>query len=523
MLKWWWAAGPAAILFVVAGLQIYWLQQLHLTKAQERANQLQKATFLFAAEIDHRLSLVEASFKAAGSHPQRLREAWRGLKHPALVETIWLIDPDTRDSAIQLAPATTARRPLDGRLKAWVYGRGPLTGLPPLLLHDGDAASTLVAVVWNQAHFDQRFLPWCYALALPNHAVFDTQVRNAACGESVAGAADLVADGSTHFYPPARVASPFRSETGVDWRNPFFTPETGAFHFSSQGVLRLETGLAAGPMGALAWEDRLRDGLPALLSFLFLLLAFAAFYTYLRRAKALAEQQAAMMAAFSHELRTPLATIGMAGENLADATVKDPDKVVAYGRLIKQESARLGTMVMQVLQYSKLFGEGLPPANARADVAASLTQVEQELALLLEGKRCKLRIECADTPAAVAIEPEALHTILRNLISNAIKFGPSGRTVEIAVAPAREQQRAGLQINVTDHGFGIPKRERRRIYEQFYRGDRARKDQIQGTGLGLSLVRKLVENARGRINHQSNEQRGTTFSVWLPRPGAPNP
>lgn len=519
MLKWWWAAGPLAILILVAVLQGTWLQQLHASQARERESSLQRATFLFAAEIDHRLSLVQRAFEAAGSDVSRLQTTWRDLERPELIDTVWVIDAANRATAVRVGRETQAREPLPADLQTWVYGSGPLRGLPPLLLAGESDASPLVALVWNAAYFNDTFLPWCYAEALPFSDAFHTHVLNVRSGESLLGKADLIADGSTHFYAPARVVSPFRNLGAEDWRNPRNTPATAALHFQSQGVLRLETGLAAGRLGTLERRQRLRDGLPALLSFVFLVLTFAAFYTYLRRAKGLAEQQAAMMAAFSHELRTPLATIGMAGENLADATVTDAAKVRAYGQLIKQESSRLGTMVMQVLQYSKLFGEGIPVGEARADVAASLAQVEQELALLLEGKRCKLRIEYAETPAGVAIEPEALHTILRNLISNAIKFGPSERTIDINVTPLARQRCAGLAIHVTDHGFGIPKRERRRVYEQFYRGDRARKDQIQGTGLGLSLVRKLVQNARGRIHHQSNEQAGTTFSVWLPRPG----
>ncbi|CAM2064031.1 HAMP domain-containing histidine kinase [Sulfidibacter corallicola] len=521
MLKWWWVAGPAAILMAMAALQAYWLRQLHASKAQERESYLQRATFLFAAELDHRLSLVEAQFQEAGADPRRLQGTWHGLKTPELVEAIWLVDPANRDTATKLSVDSLVTLPLDRDLRAWLYGAGALRGFPPLLLGSGTMEETIVAVVWNREYFGQTFLPWCFSRALPRPTDFHYNLINAASGESLLGEADLVADGSSHFYPQTRFASPWRINDPETWDNPRFAPDTAALHFESNGALRLETRLAAGSLGAIERRQRLRDGLPALLSLVFLALAFAAFYTYLRRAKALSQQQAAMMAAFSHELRTPLATIGMAGENLADATIKDEDKVRAYGRLITQESGRLGTMVMQVLQYSKLFGKGIQAHHAHADVAASLAQVERELTLLLEGKRCKLRIECRDTPPSVAIEPEALHTILRNLISNAIKFGPSERTVEIAVVPGVQQRREGLNIHVTDHGFGIPKRERRRVYEQFYRGDRARKDQIQGTGLGLSLVRKLVQNARGRIHHQSDEHRGTTFTVWLPQPQDP--
>lgn len=515
MHKGWWAVGPVAILATVTALQFYGLHQLQTSRAQERIRELQRATFLCATEVDNHLTEMQHQFEQAGTDPQRLRAVWQALTFPDTIAAIWLTDAATTET-VKLTRTTQTDEPLPTRIEAWLSGAGPFVGLPPLVLQQATLTAPRVILVWHHDYFVNTLVPNCFARVMAGPDPIRYHLINAADGTSLAGTADLSADGSTHFYRATGFNTAWPPAANKPWTNPNFSPTTGALHFESSGVLRLETQLAAGSLAQIARRQYRQDLAPALLSLLLLAFTFAALITYLRRARALSQQQTAMMAAFSHELRTPLATIGMAGENLADATVYDPDKVRAYGRLITSESNRLNTMVLHVLQYSRLFSAGRQNEDSQADVTAGLAQVERELALLLEGKRCKLRIDCPTAPP-VAVEPEALLTILRNLISNAIKFGPEQRTVEIAVIPKRQQRRAGLAIQVTDHGFGIPKGERRRVYQQFYRGVRARADQIQGTGLGLSLVAKLVHNAQGRIDHHSQEGRGTTFTVWLPQ------
>ena len=358
MLRWWWAAIPLLILTATAALQSYWLQQLHAAQSQQRESYLQRATFLFASELDYRLSLVQAQLQKAGANVQTLQAEWQALEMPDLVQAIWIMEVPDREQATLLSRNTHYKQPIEEALQSWVYGYGTLQGMPPLLLHVKET-DTMVAVVWNRDFFATHFLPWCFERALSRPQDFRFNLINAATQSSLMGQANLDADGSSQLYPPARINSPYRETTHETWHNPYFNPETARLHFGSTGVLRLETRLAEGSLAMIEDRQFLRDSSLALFSSVFLALTFFAFYTYLRRAQALSQQQAAMMAAFSHELRTPLATIGMAGENLADATVKDEDKVRAYGRLVTQESNRLRTMVMQVLQYSKLFSRSI--------------------------------------------------------------------------------------------------------------------------------------------------------------------
>ncbi len=521
MHKLWGAVGLAAILAIIILLQFYGLRQLQHVRAEERVRELQRATFLCASEIDFQVADMQTQFEKASGDPQRLRDTWQQLTFPDTVAAVWLIPSDPTD-AVQLTRDAQTQAALPARLQGWLAGTGPFRGLPPLLVRASNQTAPAVVVEWQREYFTQTFVPECFARIMAYPDPIRYHLLNAADGESLAGTTALHADSSTHLYPAGRIRSAWLKPKHAPWPNPHFSPANADLHFQNKGALRLETQLVAGSLADMAKRRLRQDLIPALVSLLLVVLTFTAMGTYLHRAQALSQQQAAMMAAFSHELRTPLATIGMAGENLADATVHDPDKVRTYGRLITQESGRLNTMVMQVLHYSRLFGEQRPTETGHADVAAGLAQVERELALLLEGKRCKLRIDCNEPPP-VAMEPEALLTVLRNLISNAIKFGPEQSTVAIAVRPARHQQRNGISIQVSDQGDGIPKGERRRVYQQFYRGVRARADQIQGTGLGLSLVAKLVQQAHGRIDHDSQEGRGTTFTLWLPQAAEPQP
>ena len=231
-----------------------------------------------------------------------------------------------------------------------------------------------------------------------------------------------------------------------------------------------------------------------------------------RRAQRLAQQQMEFVATVSHELRTPLAVIRSAAENLADGIVDDEAQVRKYGELVRGEGRRLTDMVEQILEFSGIqSGERLlnptpvPIASLLRDVlegsaslaAAAGIDVEQDLP--------------ADLPPVVGDEP-ALRRVFQNLLGNAIKYGAAGGWIRI---DARRQGNEVL-VTVSDRGIGIDPSDHERIFDPFYRAAAVVEAQIQGAGLGLSLVKRIVEAHGGAISVRSAPGAGAAFTVRLP-------
>jgi signal transduction histidine kinase len=230
------------------------------------------------------------------------------------------------------------------------------------------------------------------------------------------------------------------------------------------------------------------------------------------RARHLAAQQMEFVAGVSHELRTPLTVIRSAGENLADGVVGDPSQVKQYGALIAAEGRRLTEMVEQVMEFAG-FESGraldLRPVPVRevvdAAVAASQPLVTEHDVTL------DVAVD-ANLPPVLANQP-ALARTLHNLISNAVKYGGADRWVGVSVARVGRDQ---LAFRVSDHGQGIPDEDLAHIFEPFFRGQPGIDGHVHGSGLGLSLVSRIVAQHNGRVQVETARGRGTTFTVLVP-------
>jgi signal transduction histidine kinase len=245
-----------------------------------------------------------------------------------------------------------------------------------------------------------------------------------------------------------------------------------------------------------------------------------------RRAEDTARRQAEWVAGLTHELHTPLAALSAAGENLADGVITTPGKVREYGELIRREGRRLQELVAQALALARL--DGLQRAAIRTPAeAVSLREVveraiaQRELELRQSGGSIEIEFE-DDLPAALG-RSEALERVVGNLIDNALKHG-GGR---VWVLAARSGESA-LALTVADGGPGFPEAERDAVFEPYFRGAGARRNGVPGAGLGLHLVRRLVEEMRGTIEvlpagaaGLPPDARGAAFRVELPR--APRP
>jgi signal transduction histidine kinase len=216
----------------------------------------------------------------------------------------------------------------------------------------------------------------------------------------------------------------------------------------------------------------------------------------------------------SHELKTPAASIQAAAETIRSAALDDPGVIPRFAAQLEREAGRLARIVSDLLDLSRLES-----GSDLGDVVA--------LDAILRDEAERFEQPAAEAGVALAVDAAAvphllgsardLALLVRNLVDNAIRYTRPGGRVEVALgADAGE-----VVLTVRDTGLGIPNRDLPRIFERFYRVDRARSRETGGTGLGLSIVRHVVENHGGRISVDSELGRGTRFEVRLPagRPG----
>ena len=239
-----------------------------------------------------------------------------------------------------------------------------------------------------------------------------------------------------------------------------------------------------------------------------------------RRSQELARQQMEFVAAVSHELRTPLAVIRSAGDNLADGVVQDAAQVRRYGSLVRDEGRRLTDMVEQILELSGIQSGQRALARAPVRVQDVVDSVLGASEALLAG--AGLRVERSIPPdlPPVAGDEAALRRVFQNLVANAIKYGARGGWLGLAAETAGPH----VLVRVSDRGIGIDAADQPRIFEPFFRAPDVIAARFQGAGLGLSLVRRILEAHGGDISVHSAKGSGSVFTVRLPVfAGAPVP
>jgi signal transduction histidine kinase len=239
-----------------------------------------------------------------------------------------------------------------------------------------------------------------------------------------------------------------------------------------------------------------------------------------QRARRLARQQMEFVTGVTHELNTPLAAIRSAGQNLAAGIVTDPGQVRRYGDLIEKEGGRLTALVAQVLDFAGIESGSRAYAREPLSLASLVDEVLRDHRLVLEQAGITLERELpADLPELRGDAP-ALRRAIANLLANAAKFAASGGWIGIR-AWARPDGRA-VVLRVEDRGPGIPREERERVFEPFYRGPLAERNHAPGSGLGLSLVRHVVRAHGGSVHVEAREGGGAALVVELPTPaGSP--
>ncbi|MDQ6947080.1 MAG: ATP-binding protein [Actinomycetota bacterium] len=211
----------------------------------------------------------------------------------------------------------------------------------------------------------------------------------------------------------------------------------------------------------------------------------------------------------SHELRTPIGALALLGEALSGEL--EPEVIARLAGRVLAEADRAGRMIEDLLDLSRIEAEGLQGPQL-VNIDAVVSSAVERVGPLADLREVKVATE--SDPGGLHIEGEEsqLVSAVANLVDNAVKYSDVGSTVKVKIRASG----SWVDISVRDRGIGIPAKDLERIFERFYRVDRARSRETGGTGLGLSIVRHVATNHGGEVLVVSNEGSGSTFTLRLP-------
>jgi two-component system sensor histidine kinase SenX3 len=219
----------------------------------------------------------------------------------------------------------------------------------------------------------------------------------------------------------------------------------------------------------------------------------------------------------SHELKTPVGAMGVLAEALL-ASTDDPDTVRHFAEKMLAESHRLADMVGELIELSRLQGAERLPDLDTVDVDTVVSEALSRHKVAADNADIAITTD-APTGFRVLGDQPLLVTALANLISNAIAYSPKGTPVSIS----RRRRGDNIEISVTDRGIGIEKADQERVFERFFRVDKARSRATGGTGLGLAIVKHVAANHNGSIRLWSQPGTGSTFTLSIPAYPHPDP
>jgi signal transduction histidine kinase len=297
-----------------------------------------------------------------------------------------------------------------------------------------------------------------------------------------------------------------------------------------ESSIRLEIYYPGGPIHRLTSVRRTVNLAVSVGVLLLLVASSVVLFRLYRNTTRLRATEQEFVASMSHELRTPIAVLQSTTENLKSGLVTDPARLSRYGQIIHKETRRLAGMVESILLYSGLEKNRSPRSTVSivVDTERLIGEVVNSLQEPAREARSVIRLIRRTPPGKIRCDPTALRLILENLLLNAIRHGlPDDRSAdkpaEIRLIVEQKVFQGGLIIAVEDDGPGIPPKEARRIFDPFVRGEASMREQRPGSGLGLHLVRRVVQILGGSITLDSpyrnaigRMQSGCRFTVELP-------
>ncbi|WP_173915867.1 two-component system histidine kinase PnpS [Halobacillus sp. Marseille-Q1614] len=228
--------------------------------------------------------------------------------------------------------------------------------------------------------------------------------------------------------------------------------------------------------------------------------------------KKLEQMRKDFVANVSHELKTPITSIRGFSETLLDGAMKDEAMLERFLQIILKESGRLQSLIQDLLELSKVEREDFHLTLEQIKFHKFLLDLVPLIEQQADKKKINIRTEI-DGEAIVEGDSSRLKQVFINLLSNAVNYTGEGGEVKLAF----EEHEDEVFVRVTDNGVGIPEEEISRIFERFYRVDKARSRNSGGTGLGLAIVKHIVEAHHGTVQVESKIDQGTTFTVILPK------
>jgi two-component system phosphate regulon sensor histidine kinase PhoR len=214
----------------------------------------------------------------------------------------------------------------------------------------------------------------------------------------------------------------------------------------------------------------------------------------------------------SHELKTPLSSISAFAETLRMGAIHDQEHNLSFVIRIQEQAARLHQLILDLIHVARVEAGQESFEIVEVPVRGVVERCVADYRAAAEANQLALTADPPDDPLLVRADEDGLYTILSNLVDNAIKYTPAGGKVEIRWQLEGTQ----VRIDVADTGIGIPPEHQPRVFERFYRVDKARSRELGGTGLGLSIVKHLAQAFGGSVKLTSQPGRGTTFHVRLP-------
>ena len=254
-------------------------------------------------------------------------------------------------------------------------------------------------------------------------------------------------------------------------------------------------------------------GISSMILTIIIVLSFTITMYIIFRQKRLSEIKNDFVSNMTHELKTPISTISLASQMLNDKSIPDKSKNLHHiSGIISDESRRLGYQVEKVLQMA-IFDQGrIRLKKKKTDINELVHQVVTNFALLIENKNGRVKESYQAENSFIDVDPVHFTNLVSNLMDNAIKY--SGDDPQVSIETFNKKGK--LHIRVRDNGIGIRKEDQKRIFEKFYRVPTGNIHNVKGFGLGLSYVKKIVEEHNGSVSLKSEVNKGTEFEISIP-------
>lgn len=276
---------------------------------------------------------------------------------------------------------------------------------------------------------------------------------------------------------------------------------------------RLEVQHSAGSIDRFVDSERNRSIAIGLGVYLALVAGILAIVISAQRSWNFAQRQIDFVSSVSHEFRTPLAVIYSASENLADGVAKDQEQVARYGALIKGEGKKLSAMVEHILEFAGARSGRRKYKFSPANIADVVRNAVADSDPLLGQAGFEVETSIPNEIKSLHIDKEALKAALSNLVQNSVKYSNGNRWLRVSASNGNGK----VRIEVEDRGIGISKADQKLIFEPFYRAREVVDSQIHGNGLGLSLVREVIEAHKGSVSVESELGKGSKFIISIPQ------